>query len=359
MAPQDPALDALLAELGALDRELVLLVERRGRAALEVAVRVRALGGSAKDAARATTALAPPVASAAGPFDPHELAVVVELVRAQGAALAEREGQPALHVRRGAGEPDRRLVVRGHPIGGAPIVIAGPCAVESAEQIDATAAFLAARGVRFLRGGAYKPRTSPYDFQGLGEPGLALLSAAARAHGLASVTEVLDPRDVERACEHADVLQVGARNMQNFALLREVGRARRPVVLKRGMAATLDEWLLAAEHVLALGNEELILCERGIRTFEPRTRATLDVSAIALLRQDVPFPIVADVSHPAGRRDILVPLARAALAAGAQGLMVEVHPDPVRARSDAQQQLDFPGFDRFLAALWPDGRVPG
>jgi 3-deoxy-7-phosphoheptulonate synthase len=202
--------------------------------------------------------------------------------------------------------------------------------------------------VRFLRGGAFKPRSSPYAFQGLGEEGLRILQAVCRRHGMLGVTEVMDTRAVGIVAEHADVLQVGARNMSNFDLLREVGRTRRPVLLKRGMAATVDELLWAAEYVVLQGNEQVVLCERGIRTFETATRNTLDIAAIPLLRQRSYLPVIADVSHAAGRKDILAALARAALAAGAQGLMVEMHPEPRTARSDAQQQLSPAEFTAFL-----------
>lgn len=231
------------------------------------------------------------------------------------------------------------------------VVIAGPCSVEGAEQLEEIAGHLARRGVRLIRGGAFKPRTSPYSFQGLGRKALTLLSQVARRHGLAVVTEVLDPRDLEAVLECADVLQIGARNMYNYPLLQEVGRTRTPVLLKRGFQATLEELLLSAEHVMSQGNDRVILCERGIRTFERWTRSTLDISAVPLLKQESHLPVVVDVSHAAGRRDILAPLARAALAAGADGLMLEVHSNPAVALSDGEQQLDLPGFDRLLESL--------
>ena len=213
------------------------------------------------------------------------------------------------------------------------------------------AAHLARRGVRLIRGGAFKPRTSPYSFQGLGQQALTMLSQVARRHGLAVVTEVLDPRDLEVVLECADVLQIGARNMFNYPLLQEVGRTRTPILLKRSFQATLEELLLSAEHVMSQGNDQVILCERGIRTFERWTRSTLDISAVPLLKQESHLPVVVDVSHAAGRRDILPPLARAALAAGADGLMLEVHSNPAVALSDGEQQLDLPGFDRLLESL--------
>jgi len=233
------------------------------------------------------------------------------------------------------------------------IVMAGPCAVESEEQVFATARAVAAAGARVLRGGAFKPRTSPYSFQGLGESGLELLAAAGRAHGLPVVTEVVAPEDVALVARHADVLQVGARNMQNFRLLQAVGEVERPVLLKRGLVATLDELLLAAEYVLAAGNPDVVLCERGIRTFARETRNTLDLAAIPLLQEKSHLPVIADPSHGTGLRALVPPLARAALAAGADGLLVEVHPDPATALSDGPQSLTFEGFSELMGTLRP------
>ncbi len=232
----------------------------------------------------------------------------------------------------------------------APVLIAGPCAIESAEQVGAIAAFLASRGVRILRGGAFKPRTDPYSFQGLGVDGLRLGREAADAHGLAFVTEVMDAADVTACAEHAHVLQIGARNMQNFTLLRAVARAGRPVLLKRGLSATIEEWVMAAEYLLHGGNDQVMLCERGIRTFERYTRNTLDVSAVALAKLETHLPVLVDVTHSGGRPDLLVPLTKAGLAVGADGVMIEVHPNPAVALSDNKQQIDFEALDAFLAA---------
>ncbi len=223
--------------------------------------------------------------------------------------------------------------------GNAVVLVAGPCAVESAEQLDEIAAVLRALGIRVMRGGAFKPRTSPYAFQGLGAEGYRLLRQAARAHGLLVVSEVLGERHVEAAAESVDILQVGSRNMQNFALLKELAAAGKPVLLKRGMSATCDEFLCAAEYLLAGGNPRVILCERGIRTFETATRNSLDVAAVPVLRRLSHLPLVVDPSHAAGRADIIPDLAKAAVAVGADGLMLEVHPRPHEARSDGQQAL--------------------
>ncbi|MDI3317959.1 MAG: 3-deoxy-7-phosphoheptulonate synthase [Bacillota bacterium] len=225
-------------------------------------------------------------------------------------------------------------------IGGPGIaVMAGPCSVESREQLLEAAERVREAGATLLRGGAFKPRTSPYSFQGLGVEGLRLLAEARRQTGLPVVTEVMAPQEVELVAEYADVLQVGTRNMQNFSLLKELGHAGKPVLLKRGMAATTEEWLLAAEYVLAHGNPDVILCERGIRTFEHATRNTLDLSAVPLVKQRSHLPVVVDPSHATGLWELVTPMALAAVAAGADGLLIEVHPDPSQALSDGRQSL--------------------
>ena len=248
-------------------------------------------------------------------------------------------GGPALVLRERRPQGTQVGLGPGLALGGpAFVVMAGPCAVESAGQIRDAAAAVAAAGCPVLRGGAFKPRTSPYSFQGLGAAGVGLLLGAAFAHGLAAVTEVLEAADLP-ALEGVALLQVGARNMQNFSLLKALGRLRRPVLLKRGMAATLEEWLLAAEYLLEGGNDQVILCERGVRSFEPSTRNTLDLSAVVIAKQRTHLPVIVDPSHATGRRALVVPLSLAAAAAGADGLLVEVHPRPAEALSDGAQAL--------------------
>jgi len=234
---------------------------------------------------------------------------------------------------------------------GQPVVIAGPCSVESYEQLFATAEAVKSAGATMLRGGAYKPRTSPYDFQGLGVEALQLLRRVGDQTGLPVVSEVLSTDDIEIVAEHVDMLQVGARNMQNFALLRRLGQLRKPILLKRSPAATVKEWLLAAEYLLAGGNGQVVLCERGIRSYDPELRNTLDLAGLALARQLSHLPVIADPSHATGRRDLIPAMSRAALAAGADGLIVEVHPDPANALSDGMQSLDFPGFSRMMEKM--------
>jgi len=238
-------------------------------------------------------------------------------------------------------------------------LMAGPCSVEGEEQTFTIAAAVAKAGATVMRGGAYKPRTSPYSFQGLGEQGLRILRRAADAHGLAVVSEVLDPQQVEQVARYADILQVGARNMQNFSLLREVGRTHKPVLLKRGMAATVEEWLMSAEHVASQGNTQVILCERGIRTFETSTRSTLDLNAIPIVKELSHLPVVVDPSHGTGRRDMVAPMARAAIAAGADGLLVEVHHDPERALSDGPQSLYPAQFEELVRQIRTIAEVLG
>ena len=231
------------------------------------------------------------------------------------------------------------------------IVIAGPCSAETDEQVEAAAVAVSKSGAKMLRGGAFKPRSSPYSFQGLGEEGLRLLREASDRHNLKLVSEVMDVSQIEMMLKYVDMLQVGARNMQNFTLLRELGRTQAPILLKRGISATIEEWLLSAEYVLSGGNANVVLCERGIRTFESYTRNTLDISAIPVIHKLSHLPIVADPSHGIGIRDKVAPMARAAVAAGADGLLIEVHPDPDHALSDGAQSLLPEQFERLMSEL--------
>jgi 3-deoxy-7-phosphoheptulonate synthase len=250
-------------------------------------------------------------------------------------------------------KPEDTVVdVAGVLVGGPEVIaMAGPCSVESPEQVGAIARSVAAAGARILRGGAFKPRTSPYAFQGYGEEGLRWMRAAADENGMAVVSEVMDPRQIEMMMRYVDCLQVGARNAQNFDLLKELGRVRRPVLLKRGLSQTIEEWLLSAEYVLCGGNGQVILCERGIRTFETYTRNTLDISAIPVVKKRSHLPIVVDPSHGTGRREKVIPMARAAVAAGCDGLVIEVHNNPEKALSDGPQSLYPEQFDRLMSEL--------
>jgi 3-deoxy-7-phosphoheptulonate synthase len=249
------------------------------------------------------------------------------------------------------------VYVRGVPIGPDTFtLIAGPCAVETAQQTLEAAEMAKAAGATLLRGGAYKPRTSPYAFQGLGEAGLKILADVREATGLPVVTEVVDAHDVDLVSSYADMLQVGTRNMQNFGLLQAVGQSGKPVMLKRGMQATVEEWLMAAEYIAQRGNLDVVLCERGIRTFEPTTRNTLDISAVPIVQSSSHLPVIVDPSHAAGRKDLVVPLSKAAIAVGADGVIVDVHPDPETALCDGPQALQGSSLRELAAAV---RRLPG
>jgi 3-deoxy-7-phosphoheptulonate synthase len=286
------------------------------------------------------------VGSPPRPIDPRLVEVqpgVREVVRiSEPYKLAGRTFRPE----------DTVVDLAGVKVGGAEVIaMAGPCSVEAPEQVGEVARTVAASGARVLRGGAFKPRTSPYSFQGHGEEALKWMRAAADANGLAVISEVMDPRQVEMMMRYVDCLQVGARNMQNFDLLKELGRVKTPVLLKRGLSATIEEWLLSAEYVLSGGNPQVILCERGIRTFESYTRNTLDISAIPVVKKRSHLPIVVDPSHGTGRREKVIPMARAAVAAGADGLLIEVHNDPEKALSDGPQSLFPEQVDQLMSEL--------
>jgi 3-deoxy-7-phosphoheptulonate synthase len=239
-------------------------------------------------------------------------------------------------------------------IGGQSInLVAGPCSVESEEQILEIAAFLKKNGVKFIRGGAFKPRTSPYRFQGMGRQGLKLIREAANTFGLQVVTEVIDTSLIDETYEYADILQVGSRNMQNFYFLKQLGKLDKPILLKRGMYAPVEEWLMAAEYILNEGNEKVILCERGIRTFDTAVRNTMDIAAIPLIKELSHLPVWADPSHGTGRRDLIAPMSKAAVAAGADGLVIEIHPDPDHALSDGMQSIYLEQFEQLIKELKP------
>jgi 3-deoxy-7-phosphoheptulonate synthase len=280
------------------------------------------------------------------PLDPQQLELI------PGVREVVKVSEPYKLVGRTFKPEDTVVDVAGVKVGGPEVVaMAGPCSVESREQLQVVARCVTGSGARVLRGGAFKPRTSPYSFQGLGEQALQWMREAADECGLAVISEVMDVRTIEMMLRYVDCLQVGARNMQNFDLLKEVGKVRKPVLLKRGLSATIEEWLLSAEYVLAGGNGQVILCERGIRTFENATRNTLDLSAIPVVKKRSHLPIVVDPSHGTGRRDKVIPMARAAVAAGADGLLIEVHDNPDKALSDGAQSLYPEQFERLMGEL--------
>ena len=284
----------------------------------------------------------------------------VPLLSIPGVAAAHPVMKPyKLASREFAADPTRIPLGEAEVGGRGLVVVAGPCSVEGGDMLRKTAARVRAAGAHGIRGGAFKPRSSPYSFQGMGQPGLELLVDVRDTHGLPVVTEVMDTRQVELVAGYADVLQIGTRNMQNFNLLTEVGRVQRPVLLKRGMSATIKDLLMSAEYIMQQGNNQVILCERGIRTFETATRNTFDLAAIPVLKRETHLPVFADPSHAGGRRDLVAPLAFAAIAAGADGLLVEVHPDPEAAWSDGDQSLDFAEFERMMGQLAPFAEAAG
>lgn len=276
-------------------------------------------------------------------FDIRHIKVV------DGVADVYRVTEPYKFASRSWKSENTIIDVNGIPVGGDEIVVmAGPCSVESEDQMEACAALCAAQGAAFLRGGAFKPRSSPYSFQGMGEEGLKIMQKAAQRHGLNTITEVMETAQIDLIYPYTDVFQVGARNMQNFSLLKDLGKTDKPVFLKRGLSATIEEWLMSAEYIMSNGNPHVILCERGIRTFENYTRNTLDLSAVPVVKNKSHLPIFVDPSHGTGIRTKVTPMARAAVAAGADGLMVEFHPDPATAMSDGPQSLF---FDQFIELM--------
>lgn len=291
-----------------------------------------------------------------GPFNDNAIRHLFKQIFQVSLDLQDDDKKKVLLVSRKKKAEDTVITVKGVEFGGKnPILIAGPCSVESYEQVRAVAENHAKRGLRTLRGGAYKPRTSPYDFQGLGEEGLQILKRIGDEFNLVTISEIVTPGDLEMASKYIDVIQIGARNMQNFELLKAAGRVNKPILLKRGLSATIEEFIYAAEYILSEGNAQVMLCERGIRTYEKATRNTLDISAVPLLKQETHLPVFVDVTHSTGRRDLLLPCAKAGFAVGSDGIMVEVHPDPDVALSDAKQQLNIPQFNEFVDELLASG----
>jgi 3-deoxy-7-phosphoheptulonate synthase/chorismate mutase len=331
-------LNGLRKEIDGLNRELLDLVERRARVVQRIARFKKGRGVAAYDPTREESMLRDLFRDSSGPFLPSELRAIFSLIFRTSLHVQQRElaGTPPGRIGRVA-----PVAVDGVVIGGEkPVLVFGPCSVESREQLDSVAAIAPRIGAPvILRGGAYKPRTHAESFQGLREEGVRLLRQAGDRHGIPIVTEVLDASLLDAVASETDMIQVGTRSMYNTELLKELGKLRIPVLLKRGFMASLDEVVSAVGYLRAGGNESIVICERGIRTFDYRTRNTLDIAAVPLLREELGLPVIVDVSHAVGRTDILLPCAAAALAAGADGLMFEVHPDPTHALSDAAQQI--------------------
>lgn len=292
-----------------------------------------------------------------GPIDNDTLnRLFMEIHQSYPRVVKESTTRPKLLVSRHHRREDTIIRIKDIEIGGSThIMVSGPCAIESKHQLHTVATALKEAGVTILRGGAFKPRTSPYDFQGLGEEGLKIMKEVADEVGMVSISEIMTPSQIEIAAPYLDIFQIGARNMQNFDLLKAVGQSKKPVLLKRGLSATMEEFILAAEYIMYHGNDQVMLIERGIRTYEKWTRNTLDISAVPILKLETHLPVLVDVSHSTGRKDILLACAKAALAADADGIMIEVHPNPREALSDANQQLSIPEFQTFWKGLLDSG----
>lgn len=350
-------LDQLRAELNQVNSTLLELLNERARISHEIGVVKEKQGVPKFDPIREKEMLEQLIARNQGPFDNSTIKHLFKEIFKASLDVQEKEHTRTLLVSRKQHQSNTVIPLKGNTVvgNGSPIMVAGPCSVESMEQLRTVAAALKAAGVTVMRGGAFKPRTSPYDFQGLGIDGLKMLKEVGDEFGLSIISEIVHPAHMEIAAETIDVIQIGARNMQNFELLKAAGEAKIPVLLKRGLAATLDEFIHAAEYILYHGNSQVMLIERGIRTYERATRNTLDISAVPLLKQETHLPVLVDVTHSTGRKDIFLPCAKAALAAGADGIMVEVHPDPATALSDANQQLDIPQFNDFWSGLLGSG----
>ncbi|UOY90348.1 bifunctional 3-deoxy-7-phosphoheptulonate synthase/chorismate mutase [Bacillus glycinifermentans] len=347
-------LDLLRQQANELNLQILKLINERGRIVKEIGKAKEAQGINRYDPVRERTMLNSLIENNDGPFEDSTIQHIFKEIFKAGLELQEDDHSKALLVSRKKKPEDTIVNIKGETIGdGEQRFIIGPCAVESYDQVAEVAAAAKKQGLKLLRGGAFKPRTSPYDFQGLGVEGLKILKRVADEYDLAVISEIVNPQHIEEAIDYIDVIQIGARNMQNFELLKAAGSVKKPVLLKRGLAATMKEFINAAEYIISQGNDQIILCERGIRTYETATRNTLDISAVPILKQETHLPVFVDVTHSTGRRDLLLPTAKAALAIGADGVMAEVHPDPSVALSDSAQQMDIPTFEKWLNELKP------
>lgn len=345
-------LEALRSRVDEINVEILQLINERAGVVQEIGRVKEKQGVNRYDPLRERHMLDHLKEYNAGPLPQSTVEHIFKEIFKTALELQVDDQKKALLVSRKKKSEDTVVEINGEKIGtGAPSFVFGPCAVESYTQVAEVAAAIQGKGLKLIRGGAYKPRTSPYDFQGLGLEGLKILKQISQEYGLAVVSEIVTPSHLEEALDYVDVVQVGARNMQNFELLKAVGSINKPVLLKRGIAATLDEFIHAAEYIMSQGNDQIILCERGIRTYERATRNTLDISAVPILKQETHLPVFVDVTHSTGRRDILLPAAKAAIAIGADGVMAEVHPDPAVALSDAAQQMNLQQFDEFYSSL--------
>lgn len=347
-----PNITELRKQLDQVNLQLLELINTRGKLVQDIGKIKQQQGIKRFDPVREREMLNHILSNHEGPFMDSTIEHIFKEIFKAGLELIEDDNRNELLVSRKKQPEDTVIKIKDFIFGKeSPQFIMGPCAVESYEQVAEVARAVKNQGLNILRGGAFKPRTSPYDFQGLGIEGLKILKRVGEEFDLAVVSEIVDPSHIEEAVDYLDIIQIGARNMQNFELLKAAGEVDKPIILKRGMAATLSEFMNAAEYIMSRGNGKIILCERGIRTFETATRNTLDISAVPILKQETHLPVMVDVTHSTGRRDLLIPAAKAALAIGVDGIMAEVHPDPAVALSDSAQQMDIPMFEQFMKEL--------
>lgn len=345
-------LEQLREKLDAVNLQLLELVNLRATYVKEIGQVKSKQGLNRFDPVREREMLNHLIEHNHGPFDNATIEHIFKEIFKAGLELQEDDQSKELLVSRKRKPENTVIDIKGLKIGnGNPHFVMGPCAVETYEQVREVASVIKEKGIKLFRGGAFKPRTSPYDFQGLGIEGLKILREVADEFDLAVISEIVNPAHIEVALDYVDVIQIGARNMQNFELLKAAGDVDKPVLLKRGLSATISEFINAAEYIISRGNGNIILCERGIRTYETATRNTLDISAVPILKQETHLPVMVDVTHSTGRRDLLIPTAKAAMAIGADGIMAEVHPDPAIALSDSAQQMDIPTFETFYQEL--------
>lgn len=345
-------MDELRHQVEEVNEQLLELINKRATLVQEIAKVKQKQNMLRYDPVRERDMLNHITSKNSGPFINSTIEHIFKEIFKASLELQKDDHRKALLVSRKKKPEDTIVNVNGTKVGnGKPQFVIGPCAVESYEQVAEVARAVKEKGITLLRGGAFKPRTSPYDFQGLGIEGLQILKQVADEYDLNVVSEIISPNHIEKAVDYIDVIQIGARNMQNFELLKAAGEVDKPVLLKRGLSATISEFINAAEYIMSRGNGNIILCERGIRTYETATRNTLDISAVPILKQETHLPVMVDVTHSTGRRDLLLPAAKAALAIGADGVMAEVHPDPAVALSDSAQQMDIPMFDEFMKEL--------
>lgn len=348
-------LESYREEIVSINNQILDLLSKRGELAQRIGEEKLKQGTRVYDPQREKEMINDLLDRNQGPFNDNVIKQLFKEIFKASTDLQKSENEKHLYVSRKLKPEDTVVTFKnGGIIGdGKKSFVFGPCSVESQEQVDAVARNLQQKGEKFIRGGAFKPRTSPYDFQGLGLEGLKILKNVKEKFGLNIVSEIVNPAHFELADDYLDVFQIGARNMQNFELLKEAGRTNKPILLKRGLSATIEEFTYAAEYIASQGNKNIILCERGIRTYEKATRNTLDISAVPILKQGTHLPVMVDVTHSTGRKDIMLPTAKAALAVGADGVMAEVHPNPAVALSDSAQQMDLDEFDAFYSELKP------